>query len=313
VHLWEKKQARFHKIYAQVSSSPGIPIYEIADTTGMSRNTVSKYLLEMYRDAVLIGPQIRLLPAPNYKEYIYLMNFKNPFYFFQNVRGFPHVLYHAMTFGDWNSLVVTDGSVDFSQLVGFEKMIFQGLRYRSYTPEVEYNSWAESLKKCSQEIRAFSPHIERRSRTLVGELDWGTDEWRIYRTFKYNTRKTATTTLKKIGVRYETYVKWMEDLESHCSYHTGFYPEGYPVYLTSCFLFSTDYEQTVRRLFSYFPTTPFIVEVGDSLIVLMSAVLSELKRELFCCIYDMKTQGIIKTCSHAAVLFHSQEPYLERD
>jgi hypothetical protein len=107
VRLWKKKQARFHKIYAQVSSSPGIPIYEIADTTGMSRNTVSKYLLEMYRDTVLIGPQIRLLPAPNYKEYVYLMNFKNPFYFFQNVRGFPHVLYHAMTFGDWNSLVVS--------------------------------------------------------------------------------------------------------------------------------------------------------------------------------------------------------------
>jgi DNA-binding Lrp family transcriptional regulator len=313
VHLWEKRQARFHKIYAQVSSSPGIPIYEIADTTGMSRNTVSRYLQEMYRDTVLIGPQIRLLPALNYREYVYLMNFKNPFHFFQNVRGFPHVLYNAMTFGNWNSLVVTDGSVDFSQLVGFEKMVFRGIRYRSYTPQVEYTSWVESFKTCSREIRAFSPHIERKTRTLAGELDWGTNEWNVYRAFKYDTRKTATTTLKKIGVRYETYVKWMEDLESHCSHHTGFYPGGYPAYLTSCFLFSTDYEQTVGRLFSCFPTTPFIVEVGDSLMILMSSVLSELKRTLFSCVYDMKTQGIIKSCNHAAVLFHSRESYLERD
>ncbi|MBU7000813.1 MAG: hypothetical protein HXS51_08625 [Theionarchaea archaeon] len=83
--------------------------------------------------------------------------------------------------------------------------------------------------------------------------------------------------------------------------------------LTSWFLFSTDYEQTVRRLFSYLPTTPFIVGVGNSLMVLMSTALSELKGNVLCCIYDVKTQKIIKSCNHAAVLFHSRESYLERN
>jgi hypothetical protein len=49
------------------------------------------------------------------------------------------------------------------------------------------------------------------------------------------------------------------------------------------------------------------------LMVLMSAVLSEFKKNLYCCIYNMKTQGVIKTCNHAAVLFHSQESYPRKD
>jgi hypothetical protein len=48
------------------------------------------------------------------------------------------------------------------------------------------------------------------------------------------------------------------------------------------------------------------MEVGDNILVFASMVLSELKRKLFCSIYDMKTQGIIKTFNHAAVIFQAR-------
>jgi hypothetical protein len=301
----QRKLHCFHKIYEQITSSPGMPIYEIATNTGISRNTVSKYLQEMVEDSVLIGPQLRLLPSSTYRQYVYLMNFKNPYHLYHNLSGFPHVLYHAMTFGDWNVMVITDNLVDFSQLVGFEEILFQGVRYHSYTPETAYISWSEGFERCSHQIEKFTPHKEYRNRTLAPALTWGEDQWKIYYAFKDNTRKTATTTLKKIGVRYEEYVTWMKDLKTHCTYHTGFYPDGYYTYLTYCFLFSTDYEQTVKNLFSSFPTTPFIMEVGDNILVFTNVVLSELKRKLFCCIYDMKTLGIIKTFNHASLIFQA--------
>ncbi|MBU6998850.1 MAG: hypothetical protein HXS42_14440 [Theionarchaea archaeon] len=230
------------------------------------------------------------------------MNFKDPSHVFTCLSGFPHVLYRAMTFGDWNTMVITDRLIDFSQLVGFKTMIFQGVRYHSYTPETPCISWSESFERCSHQIERFTPHNELKNRQLTPALTWNEDEWKMYCAFKNNTRKPATTTLQKIGVRYETYVTWMEDLNLHCAYHTGFYPEGYSTYLTYCFLFSTDYEKTVKDLFSSFPTTPFIMEVGNNIMIFASVVRSEVKRRLFCSIYDMKTQGIVKTFNHASLI-----------
>jgi glutaredoxin-related protein len=37
----------------------------------------------------------------------------------------------------------------------------------------------------------------------------------MYYAFKSNTRKTATTTLKQIHVRYESYVEWIKDSEKN--------------------------------------------------------------------------------------------------
>ncbi|MBU7019787.1 MAG: hypothetical protein HXS41_01920 [Theionarchaea archaeon] len=308
--MGQKKLRDFYKVYQQISAIPGVPIYKIADITKISRNTVSKYLMEMYRDTILIGPQIRMLPSPNYREYIYLLNFKNPFHFYQHVRGFPHILYHAMTFGDWNTMVITDRPIDVSHLVGYEETVFQGVRYHSYTPRTQHISWPKGIAECSARISRFTPHVEKKNRSLAPVLEWGEDQWKTYYAFKDNTRKTATTTLNKIGVRYETYVKWIENLETHCSVLTGFYPQGYQTYLTYCFFICTDYEQAVREIFSHLPTTPFIMEVGKNLMVFISVTLSGIKRKLFCLIYDMKTQGIIEDVSHAALIFQATSEFM---
>ncbi|MGC1122736.1 MAG: winged helix-turn-helix domain-containing protein [Candidatus Methanofastidiosia archaeon] len=168
---WEKKQRNFHKIYEQITLSPGIPIYEIAEKTGLSRNTVSKYLGEMYEDMVLVGPQIRMLPAPNYKEYIHLMNFKNPYYVFRNLHGFPHILWYALTYGDWNLMVITDRLVDFSPLAEYEKTVYQGIRYHSATPKTDYTLRGNSFEKAFHEIERFNPHREGKNRELAPVLD----------------------------------------------------------------------------------------------------------------------------------------------
>ncbi|MBU7019383.1 MAG: hypothetical protein HXS44_17890 [Theionarchaea archaeon] len=302
-----RKTLNYHKVFEQIFENPTRSIYDVAHGSRLSRNTVSKYLTEMYMKDVIIGPQIRMNPAPNYKEYIYLVNFRNPFQVFEGLNRFPHVVYHTMTFGEWNIMAVTNRPLDFSKLVGFETMVRQGVRGRSYTPKVECLSWDESFERIYEQMHRFTPvRTEDKNRLLAPPLDWGDDEWKLYHAFKYNLRRKVTPTLRKIGVRYEAYGKWAEDLEDHCSIHVGFYPEGYRNYMTYCFVFSSDHEQSLQSIFSLFPTTPFIVEMGNQLMVFVNMISSEITRKLFCTIYDIKRKEMIKGFKEAVAVFHWQ-------
>jgi hypothetical protein len=117
-------------------------------------------------------------------------------------------------------------------------------------------------------------------------------------------RKKVIPTLKKTKVRYEAYSPWFKDIENHCTIHTGFYPEGYIAYLSHCFLMYTDFEESVKLLFSFLPVSLSIVEVGNCLLVFTNAFQSNITRRLFCTLYDMKVKGILKNFYHAVILYH---------
>jgi hypothetical protein len=301
------RKKNYFSIFEQIFENPTMSIYDIALQAELSRNTVSKYLKEMYARGILIGPQIRIKPAPNYREYIYLMNFRSPFHVFEGLKRFPHVLYHVMTFGEWNIMVVTDRPLDLSKLVGFETMVKQGVRGCSYTPKAKCATWIESFEESYQQMERFAlARSEYKVRRTAPPLNWQEDEWKLFHAFKYNMRRKVTPTLRKINVRYETYSTWTTTLEEHSTIHVGFYPEGYQNFMTYCFLFSSDHETSVKSLFSSFPTTPFVVEVGNQLMVFVNMISSEITRKLFCAIYDMKRKEMIKGFKQAVAVFHCQ-------
>lgn len=298
------KIKNFHRIFEQIYENPVISLLDLASTTRISRNTVSKYMKEMYARNIMIGPEIRMNPSPEYKEYVYLMNFKDPFQVFKGLKGFPHVVYHSMALGDWTTMVITDRLLDLSQLVGFRNMVYQGVRGYSYTPKVEYIKWDECFKKIEERMDEFAPdQLEYADRALPS-VTWGEDQWKLFFAFKYNMRKTVTPTLKEINVRYETYTEWMKTLKTNCTVHTGFYPEGYQNYMSYCFLVRTEYKESVKSLFSLFPTTSFFMEVDDHLMVFTYMPSSEVTRKLFCFIYAMKEKEIIKEFNQAVALFY---------
>ncbi|MBU7029824.1 MAG: winged helix-turn-helix transcriptional regulator [Theionarchaea archaeon] len=300
-----KRMRNYHEIFEQIYENPVMTIYDISVNTGLSRNTVAKYVKEMYKQGVIQGPHIRMRPAPNYTEYAYLMNFTDPWTTFHGLKGFPHVVYTAMTFGDWNTVVVSNRLLDFSKLVGFEGMVNQSVRYCSYTPKVEFISWDESFKRVYEQLDQFTPTRKKHRKRRVTNLYWGEDEWMLFYAFN-SLRKRVTPVLREIKVTYETYTKWMKTLEDYCTIHTGFYPGGYKNYSCYCFLFFTDYEESVKSLFSLFPTTSFIMELDTQLLVFTYMISPKVKRNLFCLLYDMETKRMIKGFRQAVVLFHSQ-------
>ncbi len=300
----KRKIENYFKVFKQIHENPLLSIYDISQNTGLSRNTVTKYLNEMYARGILRGPEIRMRPASNYKEYVSLLNFSDPQWCFRGLKRFPHVLYHALTFGDWNTMIVTDRPLDFSKLVGFQKMVYQGVRGLTYTPKVALTAWDESFKECHEQVAAFTPRgTEYKNRRLTS-LSWGKDEWTLFHAFKFNMRQKVTPLLRKIKVRYEIYSAWMKTLEEYCTIHTAFYPQGYENYESHCFLFFTDYEESVKSLFSSFPVTTFLIEVGSHLLVFVNVTSSGISRDLFCTLYDMKVREMIKAFHHSSVLYH---------
>jgi DNA-binding Lrp family transcriptional regulator len=292
----------YYKIYEQIHANPTIPTKNIGPNVRISRNTVTKYIKEMYRDHILVGPYLQVNPSPTYKQYVYLMDFTDPWMAFRGLKGFPHVVYHAITFGDWNTAVITDKLLDVTKLAGFKKTITQGVRYHSYTPKVALTTWDETFQEVHKKLLQFKRRPEDKIREVTPST-WQEHEWTLYHAFKCM-RRPVTPVLQNINVRYEPYLKWKSDLYTHCTVHTGFYPGGYESYLDYCFLFSTDYEESVRSVFSLFPTTPFFMEVDKQFLAFIQVNTPEVQRNLLCLIYHMQKKGMIKHSKQASTLFH---------
>ncbi len=307
-----QRRKEYYKIYEQIYESPIQPISDISQNTGISRNTATKYLQEMYIQGILVGPYLEMKPARNYREYVHLLNFDKPFSVLQGLKGFPHVLDCSITFGDWNIQVVTDRCINFSELRGFQSVVYQGVKRFTHTPKVECILWDESFETMHECIKKFTLKRSDHERFSY-PLHWGSDEWKLYHAFKPNLRQKVTPLLRKIKVRYEPYTKWRKNLEDHCTVNTEFYPEGLETYLRHCFLFSPNDKFIVQKLFSLFPTSSVITEVGDQLLVYTHVHSSDITRRLFCTICDMEAVEMIRKFNKAVIIsYHDVTNSMER-
>ena len=300
-------------IAQQLCENPLITIKLLAENAELARNTASKYLKRMYAQNLVVGPWMTLRPHQNYKEYVYLMNFTDPLLVFDGLRGFPHVMYHGVTFGDWNTIVITNRPGDFSRLKGFETMVYEGVKGLVYTPRPEYTTWGQCWERMYETLVQFNAlKRERVHEVPVPFLDWGEDEWKLYHTFRFNMRKAVTPILRKVKVTYETYTTWMDTLKDHCTIHTEFYPEGRNIYNMHCFLLDSDHKHSVKSLFSWFPTTPVIMEVGTKLLAFLKVVHSDITRDMICTVCDMKTMHMVKRINHAQFISElHQSPHIK--
>jgi hypothetical protein len=301
------KLERCHRIYEQVYQDPLMPVHIIARNSGLSRNTVSKYLHEMRDQTSLLGPYLRMKPTLTYKEYVYLANFSDPKRKFTALSCFPSVIDVVHTFGDWTTLLVTNQPLDITRMYGFQDLVLSEYKFSTITPKTEFTSWKAAFAKMSMMLEDPGPP-SRLKRELAPPLDWGEDQWKIYSILNMNMRTAVTTSLQRVLVRYETYVEWKEDLGMHCTVHTGFYPRSYTRYTGHWFLFSSSYESLVVRVFSCLPVTPCIVVTGHHVLVFVNTVSSSALKRLADLIVDMKSEGLVEDVKYGMVLQEAHPP-----
>jgi hypothetical protein len=300
------KLKTYHSIYEQIYREGQIPIWKIAQNTGLPRSTTTRYLSEMYEQKILVGPYLSMRAAPDYREYVYLANFRDPQKKFPGLSHFPSVINCALTFGDWNTFLVTSQPLDVPRMNGFQELILVEQKYSTITPKTEFVSWDAAFSKAYEVMSVRSPG--NRKREIAPTLDWGENQWKMYDGFSPNLRRIAAPILKESGVGYETYRAWKEELETHCTIHTEFYPESYDQYNHHCFLVKSSCECQVLDVVSCLPATCSPVEMEDHLLISVNTVSVAVLKRLLILMMNMKTSGLLDDLKCASVLKEAHHP-----
>jgi hypothetical protein len=296
----------YHSIYEQIHREGQIPIWKIAQNTGLPRSTVSRYLSEMYEQKILVGPYLNMRAASNYREYVYLANFRNPQKKFPGLSYFPSAVDCALTFGDWNTLLVTSQPLDIPRMYGFQELVLTEQKYSTITPRTEFTTWDAAFSRAYEVMNARSPGNLKRE--VAPHLDWDKDQWKMYDAFSPNMREIAAPTLRESGIRYESYQAWKEELEAHCTIHTEFYPESYDKYDHHCFLVKSSCEFQVLNVVSCLPATCRIVEMKNHLLIFVNTVSVAVLNNLIILMMDMQTCWLLDDLKYASVLKGARQP-----
>ena len=292
-----EKAERFFKIYETMYNDPVIKVSHLKRKLNLYYNSLINHLNEMYEKKMLIGPYLSVRAHSAHKEYAYFIWSKNPFKMCEHLAKDSRVLYVTRGCGDWNIVVVSIHSLDFSRWEGMYTIVHQGVRYGVYTSKVQNNSQKKSLKEiCYTSNISIIP--EKNERTHVPKPQWGVKEWTLYHAFRSNMRKKVHPILRKYGISYRVYKKWKETLTNYCTIHLEYYPGGFHTYLPVYWLLETDYEKSIKQLFSLFPTSTNYIEIGDRLLVLVALPNNafEIVHSFF---YKLKTEKIIKNLRSA--------------
>jgi len=290
---------RYFTIVGEICKDPYITLKAMNSQTHIHRSTISRNIIDLYKERCLFGPWLSLNPHENYSQYVYVMNFSDPHMVFEGLKYFPHVRYHAHTFGEWNTLVITERLLDLSALKGFQSAIVRREKGYTYTPPVTYTTWEESWRMVKEKLQNMRLK-ERDTIETLPRLFWERKDWNLYNAFKGNVRQRALPILKKLGIRYEYYMQWKNDVLDHCRIHTVFYPQPVQRYTNHCLLLKSRYIGSVNEVFSLFPTTPVCVEMSDCVLVYVKMT-SDDTENLIDLMYDMKDAGVIEDVNYAVV------------
>lgn len=292
------KQAEYcHRIYLTVRAHPFMITHDISVETGISRNTVSRYLRDMIKRQALVGPHLKLKPNVNYPRYVHLTSFSSPQKTFNLFKEFPRVLSYARCFGDWNFLFVTDRLVDFSQLKGHSKTFYWGKRGFIWDVPAQFATWSDTCSVIDDVVK--NPGRIEIPQGEPVEIPWTQDQWKIFWRFKDNPRLVATPALKEIRVRYEAFSDWKRSLEHYVQTQVGYYPQGFPYHTKMYFLLETDQPEHVSAVFQCWPTTTLFTQVDNKLLVLLAVPGGKFLSKVLNLFDSLVTENFISSFKHA--------------
>jgi hypothetical protein len=286
--ITEKKLGDYYRIYEEIFKEPIEPVQKIAQNTEISKNTVSRYLTEMYESSILRGPAIFLKPAKNYYQYVYFLAVDDPLSAYESLAGSRHVISISIECGQWNSLVISEKVVDFSGLKGSEKCILQGKKGVTSLSKVDSLDWDQSLESISSVLspppKKFILYEE------IPAITWTTKEWTLYDKFKHNVRVQAVPILRTCKINHQQYQKWLSQLPEVAVIQPAFYPAGLDNYSLVDFLFRSQYEEQLATVLGMLPSTSLFFCVGNHLFARLS-VPSKREEDLALLITELKDKG----------------------
>ena len=186
----EKWQKQHRKIYELLLENPRIEATKLSKEIGLTHDTVSARLKNIFDKGFIIGPQIRKKSFKNFKEYEYFVDCQDPLEFFLQHYRNQNIVYLARMEGSPNIWMTSKKEIDIEGdvLVG-------GLRsdyHMSIPPEY---SWETSIGNLNERAEKFNKKDYQQKGTLENHWDetieWSTDDEALFREFKYEGFSTS--------------------------------------------------------------------------------------------------------------------------
>jgi len=256
-----------HCIYQTFLEKPRLYYDMGAKQCGTVRNTFTKYWKLGLEDKVFFPPQIRLKMYKNRKEYIYLVQSDKVHELYDYYQNQPNTIYLAYTVGKFDLFIQTSKPLR----VIPNNTILQGSRSNYIFPKTPYYSFETAFEK----IETFLDQSHEKSSLVVEypeepEIKGASYGWQIYPYLKYNLRPNYTSIVRKLGISFTSFYKGFEYLLKVSTVLLPYYPHGFRQYSQHFFVFWSDYEDLLCKLFGFLPCHVSITKIGEALLIYTS-------------------------------------------
>lgn len=279
-------------MYRTYSAEPRMYYDDTAKRCNAVRNTVTKYWKEGLEKEIFFPPQIRLKMYENRKEYIYLIQSDSAHRLYDHYKTHPDLVYMSYTSGKFDILLQTSKPLD----VLPDRTLFYGCRGNYIFPVTPFCSYASALARMEALVdHEYSPSkikVEfQKEPKGIGSPHYG---WMIFPYVKYDLKVGYTKIVKNLHISFESFHKGLEYLFNVSTVLLPYYPLGFRLYSQYFFVFFSDYEEFLCKLFGYLPCHTSITKVNDALIMLVSIQKGEdLSERLFRLCFKMKDLNLI--------------------
>ena len=285
-----------------------MPYSAIAEETGIDRATVKKYIAEM-KNSVTDGPVIHLKPAQNYHEYVYFLEVEDPLLLYVDLKQCTAVVSVEVGFGSWNLLVISNESIDYTELEGYEKCILHGIKGTTFLSRVITLDWNESMERMNSMLN--TPQEKSSLYEEIPVIPWRDWEWDLYHRFKDDARILRAPISHELGISSEQWRRWLSSLFDVAHIQTAFYPLRADNSCTPGFLFKSEYQEEVVTILGMLPATSTFFSVGEYLLARLFVTSAEEMNGLMCFMQELERAELAAAVCYS-MLFIPSEKDLER-
>lgn len=299
-----QKMEIHYSIYEQVFQDERISLTSMAKNLGLARNTVTSHYNYMIENEIMFNPTMRLKMFDDLREYMYFLKFEKPMRVYQELEQHPHVVYHCLTSGAFDLVVLTDSPIDFESHPNFKECFLQGARSDYITPRISRDTYREAFEKIEKtleekEHQPSSIPVEFPPRTIM----WTDTEWELFYDLKYNMRRTFTEIVKKHGISKWLFYRAYERIKANCVKIVAFYPYKRSSYTDFYFVFKTDYEELLKDLFMLLPCNNMVFKVDKYLVAWINIIRTFPFKDFFGLLHWMDDHGMIEDMIYALPVY----------
>jgi hypothetical protein len=263
----ESRKKDYRTIYEELWKLPKITKEVI------NKKTKSGRFDEAMNQEFIKGPEIHKRSFRNLGEYVYFVNFEDPYKEFLRLYRNHGIVYYAKTLGFCNMVIFAKEEIDFKA-----ETILEGYRsdyYVSYAPDC---TWDQALETMEEKINTFNPDTYNPQETIQTHfddmIDWDSEDELLFNHFRSNLRRPFTSLIEERKTTWPKAHNFLNNLPNTCTIHTSYYPHGFSAYTLHFLMFDTNYEDFIIDLFSELPTTAAFFKVSNRLFIQISILKS---------------------------------------